>query len=282
MVENGSPVDRAAADASAPRRIWPAVRTLLRARITAGLVTIIPIWITYELVRWVFNFVFRTMTSFTEPLAKEIADLLSKSPQPIVAGTVEKWLEWVVPVLALLITLSLLYGIGLASANVFGRRIILFVEQFFEKLPFIKGIYRSIKQVVKMLGGRQTMGFQRVVIVEFPHPGMKCIGFLTSVMEDADTGRKLANVFVSTTPNPMVGYLQIVPLEQVLETNWTPEEAVKRMMSAGIISPASVVFEKARPVQWEPEGEPVPRSGPGNELKTVRSPQQAGAVDKER
>jgi uncharacterized membrane protein len=79
---------------------------------------------------------------------------------------------------------------------------------------------------------------------------MKCIGFLTSVIEDVDTGRKMATVFISTTPNPTTGYMQILPLEEVSETGWTVEEAVKLLMSGGILSPPKVPFDQIHPVTW--------------------------------
>jgi uncharacterized membrane protein len=94
------------------------------------------------------------------------------------------------------------------------------------------------------------MQFHKVVLIEFPRPGMKCIGFLTSVIEDVDTGRKMATVFISTTPNPTTGYMEIVPLEEVSETGWTVEEAVKLLMSGGILSPPKVPFDRIHPVKW--------------------------------
>ena len=233
-----------------PGRVGSAARAILRARITAGLITIIPIWVTFELVRWLFNFVSGAMTSFTKPIASRVADALAHSPRPIVAETVEQWSEYVTMTLAFLITLSLLYLLGLASANVVGRRFLDLIERVFARLPLVKSIYKSTKQVVMLLGGSQAMQFKRVVLVEFPRPGMKCIGFLTAVMEDIDTGRQMASIFISTTPNPTTGYMQIVPLDEVSETHWTVEEAVKLLMSGGILSPAKVPFDKIHPVHW--------------------------------
>ena len=75
---------------------------------------------------------------------------------------------------------------------------------------------------------------------------------MTAVTEDADTGRKIATVFISTTPNPTTGYMQMVPLEEVSETGWTVEQAVKLLMSGGILSPPSVPFDKIHPVKLDP------------------------------
>ncbi len=227
------------------RPIWPAIRALLRTRIVAGLLTVIPIWVTWVVVKFVFD----TMKSATEPLAQWGANLVIQAKSDVLPETVRGYLEWGVPALAILMTLFILYVLGLLGASVFGRRLIMLAERIVEKLPLVKTIYRSTKQIVMTLGGSQSMSFKQVVLVEFPRPGMKCIAFLTSVMKDADTGREMATLFISTTPNPTTGYMQIVPLEEVSATNWTVEDAVKVLMSGGILSPPTVRFDRIYPVK---------------------------------
>jgi len=243
QIEPSSPKPR-----SEPRRLWPTVRVLLRTRIVAGLLTVIPIWVTWVVAKFVFD----TMKSATQPLAQWIAGVVLEANEDLVPERVAEYVDWGVPILAFLLTLFLLYFLGFLTASVFGRRLILLIERIFGKVPLVKTIYRSTKQIVMTLGGSQSMNFQRVVLIEFPRPGMKCIGFLTAVLEDIDTGRKMATVFISTTPNPTTGYMQIVPLEEVSETGWTVEEAVKLLMSGGILSPPKVPFDKIHPVQLEP------------------------------
>jgi uncharacterized membrane protein len=239
------------------RRFWPTIRALLRTRIAAGLVTVIPIWITYEIVRFVFNFAFNTMKSATEPLARRLATILQKSPDPRIAWVVENYENWIVPVLAVLLTLFLLYCLGLFGANVFGRRIIAAVDGLFERLPFIKTVYRSIKQIVVAIGGPRSMQFQRVVLVDFPMPGMKRIAFITSVMTDQDSGRKIASIFIPYTPYLTTGYMQLVPLEDVSETDWSVEDAIKWVVSGGIVHPPGLPFDKVHPVRLDENGIPV-------------------------
>ena len=235
--------------------MWPAIRALLRTRIVAGLVTVIPLWITYEIVRFVFNFAFNTMKSATEPLAKKLAIALQEStPSPRIAELMEYYQRWIVPSLAVLLTLFLLYCLGLFGANVFGSRMIAAVEGVFERLPFIKVVYRSIKQIVTAIGGPQSMQFQRVVLVDFPMRGMKRIAFVTSVMTDKDTGRKIASIFIPYTPYMTTGYMQLVPLDDVSETDWTVEDAVKWVVSGGIVHPPSLPFDKVHPVRVDENG----------------------------
>jgi len=222
------------------------MRALLRTRVFAGLATVIPLWVTWVVVKFVFD----AMRSATQPIIEHSIEWAARSTgsQP---EDIPVYVDWAVPVVAVLLTLFSLYLLGLLTANVLGRRVVLLLERLFEGLPLVKTIYGSTKRIIFTLaGGSGSMQFQKVVLVEFPRPGMKCIGFLTSVIEDTDTGRKMATVFISTTPNPTTGYMQILPLEEVSETGWTVEEAVKVLMSGGILSPPKVPFDRVHPVSW--------------------------------
>jgi uncharacterized membrane protein len=232
-------------------RLWFSFRTLLRTRIVAGLLTVLPIWLTYVLVRFIFDPAFNVMKSTTVPVATKLTELLRKSPNPLISWVLEIYSPWVVPTVAVLLTLFLLYCLGLFSANVFGRRIIDSIESVFERLPMIKTLYRSIKQITVAIGDFQSMHFQRVVLIDFPSPGMKRVAFLTSVMTDAETGRRIATVFVPYTPYLVTGFMQLVPLDEVWETNWSVEQAVKWIMSGGIIHPSTLTFDQQRPIRWE-------------------------------
>lgn len=228
-------------------RLWPTLRAVLRTRIVAGLLTVIPIWVTWVIVKFVFD----TMRSATQPIARSVAGKLMEKNKDWVPATVQSYFDWIVPLLAVLLTLFLLYLLGLLTANVFGRRIIRAVEGLFSKVPFVKTVYHSTKQIAMTLGGVESMNVKQVVLVDFPRPGVKRVAFLTSVLTDRDTGRKLAGVFIPYTPYLTTGYLQIMPLEEVSESNWTVEEAVKWIMSGGIISPPEVNFDRAHPVREE-------------------------------
>jgi uncharacterized membrane protein len=162
---------------------------------------------------------------------------------------IPRYVDWIVPVAAVLLTLFSLYLLGLLTTNVIGRRFVRLFERLFEGLPLVKTVYGSTNRIILTLaGGSESMHFQKVVLVEFPRPGMKCIAFLTSMIEDTDAGRKMATVFISTTPNPTTGYMQILPLNEVSETGWTVEEAVKVLMSGGILSPPKSPFDRIHPV----------------------------------
>ena len=201
-------------------------------------------------------------------MAWRVANHMMEANHQLVPEKVrEHVVGWIVPLLAVLLTLFLLYVLGLFTANVFGRRIIRAIEGVFERLPLIKTVYQSIKQIVVAIGGFQSMEFQRVVLFDFPAPGYKRVAFLTSVMTDRDTGRKLASLLVPYTPYVAAGYMQIVPLDSVTETSWTAEEAVKWIMSGGIIHPEALPFDKPEPIRPETLAELTPKPEPTRKSK---------------
>ena len=225
------------------RRLWPAVRVLLRTRIVAGLATFIPLGVTW----WVCSIVFGVASWATDPIIDQFVGSLFKA-EP---GTeLPFYVDWIRPIVAVLLMLFLLYTLGFLTANVFGRRLLILMERLFDNLPLVKTIYGSTKQIfLTLTGGGDLSQFQQVVLIEFPRPGMKCLGFLTSISEDIDTGRKLATVFISTTPNPTTGYMQIVPLDEVSATGWSVEDAAKVLMSGGILTPPKIPFDRVHPIK---------------------------------
>jgi uncharacterized membrane protein len=165
------------------------------------LATVVPLWATSIVVKFLFD----SMRSATQPIIehgiRRVARSTGSQPKDIPVCV-----DWAVPVVAVLLTLFSLYLLGLLTANVLDRRVVLLFERLFEGLPLVKTICESTKRIIPTLaGGSDSMQFQKVVLVEFPRPPMKCIGFLTSVIDAADTGREMATVFLSTTPNPRTG-----------------------------------------------------------------------------
>jgi len=98
--------------------------------------------------------------------------------------------------------------------------------------------------VRKLIGVLQSQpeNIKRVVLIAFPHPGMRTVGFVTKVLEDEKTGQKLAAVYVPTTPNPTSGYMEIVPLEDLTPTDWSMDEAMTFILSAGAVSPDRIRY----------------------------------------
>ncbi len=247
------------ADAGAPRRrrnpILAGLQALLRTRITAGLLTVLPIYVTILLLGFVFGLM-RDSSQWTLEWLLETQyiqfEVLKLAPQTGPNGKIippsglhdveslmlaRPWLGWSMAILSVMLTIILLYTIGLLTANIVGRRIIQAIEVGFDKVPLVKTIYRSSKQILKSFAGDQTENFQRVALVPFPQERMRCVGFITATFRDSKTNEELATVFIPTTPNPTTGYLQIVRRADLTELDWSVEDAVRTIMSGGILRP---------------------------------------------
>jgi uncharacterized membrane protein len=108
-------------------------------------------------------------------------------------------------------------------------------------IPFVDRIYRASKQVLAVAAGNSD-GERRVVLVDFPSPGMKAVGLLTRTMRDSVTGEKLAVVYVPKAPNPTSGYIEIVPIKSVVFTDWTFDQAMSFVVTGGSTSPDEVGY----------------------------------------
>ena len=190
-----------------------------------GILILIPLFVTYILIAFLFN-------------------LLSNAGTPIIRGLLSfldldqiGWLMPLVPFINLLIVLSLIFLIGLIGTNIVGRRILATVNQLVMRLPLVRTVYGAVKQVVETLQGPQG-SFQRVVLLEYPKKGVWMMGLVATRRIDTfnlSPSETLLSVFVPTTPNPTSGFLVLIPEEEVIETDYSVEEAFKFIVSSGIV-----------------------------------------------
>ena len=188
----------------------------------AGLLALAPIWVTWL----VFNFVLTQLSRAGRPWVQALA--------------LHPWLE---SALAVLMTLAFVYLLGWATTRVLGQRLFGALEALLQRVPFAKAVYRLTKQLIETLQTRPE-GVQRVVLIRFPHRDMKTIGFVTRVLRDSAGGGDLAVVYVPTAPNPTSGYMEIVPVGDLIPTEWTIEEAMRFVVSAGTAGPEHISYEK--------------------------------------
>jgi len=189
----------------------------MRTRMTSGLVVLVPVVVTL--------FVLRLMFGFT-------AGILL----PIIDPAVEDWPVLLRAGLSLGVLLILIYILGEVATNLVGRRVLQLGDNILLKVPFVKVVYGAAKQVVAAFQGQRSRAFKAVVFVEFPRPGMRAVGFVTGSLKKPD-GSVWNTVFVPTTPNPTTGFLQIIPRDEVIPTDFTVEEGIKMIMSLGVLVP---------------------------------------------
>jgi uncharacterized membrane protein len=202
--------------------------------IVIGFFTVAPLWVTWLVVDFVFGLLARTGA----PMLRGIARGLRPLSEALADSLLNPLVQYV---LAALLTLALLYGVGLLTALVLGRRLIALMERQLERVPLVQSIYGATKRFLNGLQ-KPPVSTQRVVLIAFPSPGMKAVGLVTRVMRDPNTGRQLAAVYVPTSPNPTSGYIEIVPLEDVVQTDWSVEEAMAFVMTGGTNAPDELSF----------------------------------------
>ncbi|MBT2748559.1 MULTISPECIES: DUF502 domain-containing protein [unclassified Lysobacter] len=199
-----------------------------------GLLTLLPIWLTWVVVKFVFVLLSDTSRPLIGPLLNNLA---TASPQAL------GWLndQWVQTAIALAATIGVILLSGAMARRVVGQTVLRWFESLIKRIPLANTIYGSARQLLDILQTKPD-GTQRVVLVDFPHNQMKSIGFVTKVMREEGTGRELAAVYVPTTPNPTSGYLEIVPVELITPTDWTVDQAMSFIISGGAVSPATIPF----------------------------------------
>ena len=158
-----------------------------------GLLAFIPVWITWV----VFKFVFTLMAGVGAPVITTILGLIG-----LVSPTVELELhrDWLISILAFVLAIAALYLLGLLSNLVVGRRVLRWIDNMLERIPLVHPVYGGVKKVMTLMRNKPT-GTQRVVLIAFPSPEMKSVGFVTRVFID-ESGREIAAVYVPTTPTP--------------------------------------------------------------------------------
>lgn len=200
----------------------------LQSNILAGILTIGPLFVTYL----IFRFLLNTLAEAGLPLLKL---LQAFDPDLWIAA------PWGQLLLAVLLTLVLLYLVGRLTSLVVGRQAFNLFETVLERLPFVAKVYTSVRQLLDTMMAKKDTS-QRVVLVDFPIPGQKSVGFLTRTMTDAQTGAPLAAVLLPNAINPTSAFLQILPIERVIETDLTMEQAMSMLMTGGAVGPEVIRY----------------------------------------
>ncbi len=209
----------------------------LRRYFLTGLVAIIPLWITWL----VLSFLFSVLSGIGTPIVEWLARVVGPR-YPAFAEMLES--ETAQSVVAFTLVVASLFLLGWFTTNVIGRSLFAFFEGLLDRIPFVKTIYGSVKKLLMVLQDKPKGDVQRVVLISFPSPEMKTLGLVTRTFVDEVSGRELAAVYVPTTPNPTSGYLEIVPVENIVSTPWTLDEAMTFIVSGGAIAPDKIVYDR--------------------------------------
>jgi uncharacterized membrane protein len=152
----------------------------------------------------------------------------------------ESYLPFSIPGLGLIVVTLGLIVIGALTTNLLGRTLLRVSERILERMPIIRGIHATLKQVFETVLSHKSDAFRQVVMIEYPRRGIWALGFLTGPTSGEVqhlTRERVLNIFLPTTPNPTSGFLLFVPEDDVLVLDMKVEEGIKMVMSGGIVTP---------------------------------------------
>ena len=162
--------------------------------------------------------------------------LLPRAYQP------DQLLGFHIPGLGVVISLALLVVTGLVATNILGQRLVGWSEAVLDKIPLVRSIYNASKQVIQAIFATNSDAFRKVLLVQYPREGLWSLAFQTGVTHaeiKQHTGEEMISIFVPTTPNPTSGFLMMVPKSEAIELSMTIDEALKFIISLGVMQPIS-------------------------------------------
>jgi uncharacterized membrane protein len=207
-------------------RLWWFILTHVRRKLGAGLLVVIPLGITLFILRFLFNLA----DGLLAPYIRRVGTVL--------IGEVPY-----LPGLGMIAGLLLIYFFGILATNVFGRQIVQYWDGVLTRIPVVRTIYVSAKQLIEVFSRRGGTTFRQAVYIDFPKKGSYTIAFVTNEVVTA-SGKRYYTCFIPTSPNPTAGYVVMLHDSNVYPTSFSVEEAMKIIMSGGMVSPEIITTEK--------------------------------------
>jgi len=202
------------------------LKNFIKQNMIAGLLVIIPIGLTYIVMAFVIG-------KLDKLMAPVVTWLIQRLQLPLPE-------DFHLPGLGFLLICLFIFVVGLATANFLGNQLVRAWDYLMHQVPFVRGIYMTIKKVVDTISRPGKSPFEQMVLVRYPHPSSRMIG-LISCDEHGEvsgrTGEDLVNVFLPLLPNVTLGFMLIVPRNQIIPLKMTREEGIKYLMSFGIVVP---------------------------------------------
>ena len=194
------------------------------------------IWVPLGITVWVLNLLIGTMD--------QSLLLLPYRLRP------ESWLGMHLPGLGTILTIGVIFVTGVLTANIVGQRLIRFWESVLARIPVVKSIYYSVKQVSDTLFSGQGEAFRKVLLVRYPHPEAWSLAFQTNLPRDVGSSLdgEYVGVFIPTTPSPVNGFYFFVRKSDTVELDISVDDALKYIISMGVAGPA----DKESPVRLYP------------------------------
>ncbi len=198
------------------------LQRIVRRYLIAGLLVWLPILATVLVVRFILDLMDQTLLLLPSALRPET-----------LLGVHIPGLGAVLAVLLLLLT-------GVLVTNIIGRSLVRFWEDLLNRIPFVRAIYSGVKSFSTTILSNSGNSFKKVLLIEYPRPGIWSIGFQTAgdvPLVAAQTGQPMVCVFIPTTPNPTSGFIMMVPRAQAIELDMSVDAAMKMIVTLGVVVP---------------------------------------------
>lgn len=205
-----------------PKSVWSELRTTF----VRGAALIVPLALTI----WFFRALLNAIDGILSPV-------------------LETWIGRPVPGLGFVSMVAVIFIVGLLTRNLIGRIAYTWFETLLNAIPFVRGVYGSIKDLVgAFTPGGKGRSFREVVLIEYPRTGLYTIGFVTNEIKfiaGNDASLDLISVYIANPPNPTSGMLVLVPKKEIIPVDLTIEQGLKLALSGGIVSPEQFKQRKA-------------------------------------
>ena len=196
------------------------VKRRLRELFLVGLAVVLPLVVTYLLLRFLF-------------------ETLDRLLDPIIQGILGRR----IPGLGFLASVAIIFLAGILTTNIVGRKLVAMTEGLLLRIPLVKNVYAASKQLFDAVTLPGKEAFRQVVMLEYPRQGVYALGFITATQAKGFqdlVGEPTVNVFVPTAPNPTSGFFLVVPEKSIIPVPISVEEALKLIVSGGLIVPAAL------------------------------------------
>lgn len=200
------------------KKIW----SHLKRNVFRGLIALIPLALVYLVIHFIYLYI-----------------------ESNVRNLFDEYMGIWIPGLGLILTAVFLYAVGVFSGNIIGGWMLHKLEKLTSRIPLIGSTYQVGKQISNTLLLPEKQVFQKAVLVNYLKDTVYTIGFVTGTITDKDTGEKLYKVFIPTPPIPTTGVVLILEEKEVHDPGWTVDEAIRTVISAGIIGPEEVRFRRS-------------------------------------
>lgn len=178
-------------------------------------------------------------------IALAFIDLIDRNIIPLIpaAYNPETYLPFPLPGIGLVFLFFMLTTLGFLAANFLGRYLISIGERMLNRMPIVRSVYNTLKQIFETVISENKGSFQKVVLIEYPRKGLWAIAFISGE-NTGEIQEKMAddvvNVFLPTTPNPTSGFLLFVPKKDIIYLDMTPDQGAKYVISAGLVDPSNL------------------------------------------